>query len=88
MIHDSRLLDVGCGVLRGGMRLIDYLAPNCYYGVDFRQEAIIKGFKLINFFNLSSKKPSFLALMILENHLMVNLILFGHFRFFIILQMI
>ena len=34
------LLDIGCGTLRGGIPLIDYLEPGHYYGVESRAEEI------------------------------------------------
>ena len=36
----SRLLDIGCGVLRGGRHFIDYLEPGHYWGIDAAQEMI------------------------------------------------
>ena len=29
-----RLLDVGCGALRGGVHFVRYLDPGCYHGID------------------------------------------------------
>jgi len=40
--HD-KLIDVGCGALRGGSRFIRYLAPDRYYGIDKHIELIIYG---------------------------------------------
>ena len=37
------LLDVGCGALRGGVRLIRYLEPEHYFGVDKHIELLIYG---------------------------------------------
>lgn len=37
------LLDVGCGSLRGGVRLIPYLEPGRYYGVDRSQKLLDGG---------------------------------------------
>lgn len=34
LVRESRLLDVGCGPLRGGLPLIRFLAPGHYRGVD------------------------------------------------------
>jgi hypothetical protein len=31
---DSRVLDIGCGCLRGGYWLIHFLDPDCYYGIE------------------------------------------------------
>jgi hypothetical protein len=34
LIFDSRVLDVGCGVLRAGYWLIHFLDPDCYFGIE------------------------------------------------------
>jgi hypothetical protein len=31
---DSKVLDIGCGCLRGGYWLIHFLDPDCYYGIE------------------------------------------------------
>ena len=31
---DSKLVEIGCGVLRGGYWLIHFLAPRCYFGIE------------------------------------------------------
>ena len=31
---DSKVLDIGCGCLRGGYWLIHFLNPNCYFGIE------------------------------------------------------
>lgn len=38
-----RLLDVGCGSLRGGVHFIRYLAPGNYYGIDINESLIKAG---------------------------------------------
>lgn len=38
-----RLLDVGCGALRGGLRFVDYLEPENYYGLDLNPSLIEAG---------------------------------------------
>lgn len=38
-----RLLDVGCGSLRAGIRFIDYLDPGNYYGIDQFQKRLDAG---------------------------------------------
>ena len=30
----SKLVDIGCGVLRGGYWLIHFLDPGCYFGIE------------------------------------------------------
>jgi len=37
------LLDVGCGALRGGVRFIDYLEPDHYFGIDKQPELLEAG---------------------------------------------
>jgi SAM-dependent methyltransferase len=39
-----RLLDVGCGALRGGVALVEYLEDGCYYGVDVNASLIEAGY--------------------------------------------
>jgi hypothetical protein len=34
------LVDLGCGTLRGGIPIIEYLDADSYIGVDVREEAI------------------------------------------------
>src|SRR4051794_14007689 len=40
-----RLLDMGCGALRGGVRFVEYLDPGHYYGVDVNQSLLDVGFE-------------------------------------------
>lgn len=35
-----RLIDIGCGALRGGIHFIRYLKPQCYYGIDLNESLI------------------------------------------------
>lgn len=41
---DMRLLDVGCGSLRGGVHFIRYLADGNYYGLDVNESLLDAGF--------------------------------------------
>lgn len=43
LVPESRLLDVGCGALRGGILLAKYLAPGGYYGIDVNESLIRAG---------------------------------------------
>ena len=54
--HNS-LLDVGCGVLRGGLPMIAYLDPGGYTGVDIRPDVIATSRSLVGQFELIDKKP-------------------------------
>lgn len=40
---DDRLVDVGCGSLRGGVHFVDYLAPYHYFGFDITRAIIEAG---------------------------------------------
>lgn len=40
---DMRLLDVGCGCLRGGVHFVRYLNSGNYYGIDISQELMNAG---------------------------------------------
>lgn len=40
-----RLLDIGCGALRLGVKLVDYLNSGHYYGLDLRQELLDAGYE-------------------------------------------
>jgi cyclopropane fatty-acyl-phospholipid synthase-like methyltransferase len=51
------LLDLGCGTLRGGIPLIEYLEPGHYYGVDVRDQALEEGRKELREAGLEHKNP-------------------------------
>lgn len=40
----DKFLDVGCGSLRAGSHLIDYLAPGNYYGIDINHSLLEAGY--------------------------------------------
>ena len=42
---EMRVLDVGCGCLRGGVHLVKYLAPGNYFGMDISQELLDAGYE-------------------------------------------
>lgn len=52
------LIDLGCGTLRGGVPLIEYLDLEHYFGIEARQEVFDEGRKELNKFQLEHKKPS------------------------------
>lgn len=54
---EDRLLDVGCGTLRGGIPLIDYLDPGRYVGVESRYEAMEVGLEELDRHGLEHKQP-------------------------------
>lgn len=42
---DHKLLDIGCGSLRGGVRFIEYLDPGCYCGLDLNEALLDAGYE-------------------------------------------
>ncbi len=58
---EHRLLDVGCGALRGGLRFIDYLDPGNYYGIDLNASLIEAGRVEVERAGLSAKAPNLLV---------------------------
>jgi SAM-dependent methyltransferase len=55
------LLDIGCGPLQGGIKLIEYLEPNHYFGVDLRPDPIIEAYKQVAHHKLVHKNPTLLV---------------------------
>jgi hypothetical protein len=57
---DSKVLDIGCGCLRGGYWLIHFLDPDCYFGIEPNREMLEAG---IEYFLepglLEMKRPKF-----------------------------
>lgn len=51
------LLDLGCGTLRGGIPLIQYLQEAHYYGIEVRAEVLEEGRKELRNVELEYKKP-------------------------------
>jgi SAM-dependent methyltransferase len=57
---DSKVLDIGCGCLRGGYWLIHFLNPNCYFGIEPNRKMLELGMQ--NFLGpdvTKAKKPKF-----------------------------
>jgi hypothetical protein len=40
----AKLIDIGCGCLRGGVYFVDFLEPGNYYGVDISEELLNVGY--------------------------------------------
>lgn len=53
----DRVLDIGCGSLRGGAALIAYLEPDCYSGVDVRATALAEARQELVREKLLGKRP-------------------------------
>ena len=54
---DHRLLDIGCGTLRGGIPLIEYLHAGNYTGVEVRAEVLDEARKELAQSGLAHKEP-------------------------------
>jgi cyclopropane fatty-acyl-phospholipid synthase-like methyltransferase len=55
---NHKLLDFGCGTLRGGLPLIDYLEPDNYYGLDVRIETLKEACNELEESGLENKRPT------------------------------
>lgn len=44
---DSRVLDIGCGCLRGGYWLIEFLDRDCYFGIEPNREMLEAGRRIL-----------------------------------------
>jgi len=58
--HHS-LIDIGCGVLRGGIPIIKYLDYNNYYGLESRAFVLKEGKRELREENLEHKKPTLIV---------------------------
>jgi len=58
--HEDYLLEIGCGTLRGGVPLIQYLEKGHYYGVEVREAALNEGRKELREAGLEGKNPTLL----------------------------
>lgn len=56
-----RLVDVGCGALRGGVHFIRYLAPGLYHGIDINASLLEAGTREIAQLQLDGKAPHLLV---------------------------
>jgi cyclopropane fatty-acyl-phospholipid synthase-like methyltransferase len=57
MRPEHRLLDIGCGTLRGGIPLIEYLETGHYAGIEARGETLDEGRKELAEAGLEHKQP-------------------------------
>jgi cyclopropane fatty-acyl-phospholipid synthase-like methyltransferase len=55
-----KMLDIGCGTLRGGRYFIKYLNTDNYYGIDISPKAIASAKQLVQQEGLSKKSPQLL----------------------------
>jgi Methyltransferase domain len=61
LLPDHKLLDIGCGALRGGIQFVEYLDPGNYYGVDINASLVEAGKHELNREGLNSKQPHLLV---------------------------
>jgi SAM-dependent methyltransferase len=54
---DALFLDVGCGALRAGIPLVEYLEPGGYYGIDINQSLLDAGYEVEMPAELRGKLP-------------------------------
>ena len=57
---EDKILDIGCGCLRGGIKFIEYLNTENYFGIDINQSLIDAGKYEIEQADLSEKKANLL----------------------------
>ena len=57
----NSILDIGCGILRGGLKFINYLDPIRYCGMDISTKAIMLGIGSIPTEEFSYKMPRFVV---------------------------
>ena len=56
----SKVLDVGCGCMRGGYWLINFLNPNCYFGIEPNKEMLEYGIRhFLSSELIEQKNPQF-----------------------------
>ncbi|MEL6494876.1 MAG: class I SAM-dependent methyltransferase [Cyanobacteria bacterium J06623_7] len=56
-----KLLDIGCGCLRGGIHFIDYLESGNYYGLDVNASLIKAAWHEVKVAKLNAKNPQLLV---------------------------
>ena len=59
--QSDRLLDLGCGTLRGGQYFIDFLDPDRYVGMDINENLIEEGKEKIETKTCERKMPRFIV---------------------------
>src|SRR6185436_21166804 len=61
LLPSHRLLDIGCGALRGGLHFIRYLDTGNYYGMDVNASLIEAGRRELDEANLADRTPHLLV---------------------------
>lgn len=62
MTPDNDVLDLGCGVLRGGLPIIEYLDEGHYWGIEARRPVLDEGVRALQEAGLQSKSPTLLVI--------------------------
>jgi ubiquinone/menaquinone biosynthesis C-methylase UbiE len=57
LVPGHRLVDVGCGALRGGVHFVRFLDPGNYYGIDINASLIDGGRRELEWAGLADKAP-------------------------------
>ena len=61
LVPNHKLLDIGCGCLRGGLHFMRYLDVGNYYGIDVNRSLIEAGVMEVNKEELDDKLPTLLV---------------------------
>lgn len=61
LLPGHRLVDIGCGALRGGVRFVRYLDEGNHYGLDINESSIEAGKTELAQSGLASKRPNLLV---------------------------
>ncbi|WP_353866846.1 class I SAM-dependent methyltransferase [Svornostia abyssi] len=61
LLPEHRLLDFGCGTLRGGIPLIAYLEPGNYVGLDAREEVLPEAREELRAAGMEERRPLLLV---------------------------
>lgn len=61
LLPHHRLVDIGCGALRGGVHFVRYLEPGRYYGIDINESLIEAGRRELCDAGLADKGASLLV---------------------------
>ena len=57
LLPEHKLLDIGCGALRGGVHFVAYLDPGNYYGLDLNSSLLEAGRRELALAGLTHKNP-------------------------------
>ena len=61
LMPEHKMLDIGCGTLRGGQFAIKYLNPTNYSGLDISPKAIARSKEFVSEIGLKEKKPKLIV---------------------------